>query len=221
VSEKLQDRSEAGRLLAELLSALQGDPDVVVLGLPRGGVPIACSIATTLRSSLDVFLVRKLGVPGCEELAMGAIASGGVEIVDPGIVEEFHLSRKDVEKVVEREMLELKRRETIFRGTRPALNLSSRIAVLVDDGIATGSTMRAAIEGVRRLGAARVIAAAGVAPLSTCSMLRQDVDDVACLLTPRDFIAVGAFYEEFPQLSDKDICSMLEDAWRRGARIAA
>jgi len=221
VSEKLQNRNEAGRLLAERLSALKRNPDVVVLGLPRGGVPIACVIATTLHLPLDVFQVRKLGVPGYEELAMGAIATGGVEIVDPDIVEEFHLSHKDVQKVVAREALELQRRETMFRGVRPALNLSQRIAVLVDDGIATGSTMRAAVEGVKRLGATRVVVAVGVAPLSGSWILRQEVDDLACLLMPRDFAAVGAFYEEFPQLSDEDVCKMLEEAWRRGARIAA
>ena len=221
MSEKLHDRKEAGRLLAQRLSALERNPDVVVLGLPRGGVPVACGIATALQLSLDVFLVRKLGVPGYEEFAMGAIASGGIEIVNPDVVEEFHLSPKDVERVVRKEMLELRRRETVFRGARPILNLNRRTAVLVDDGIATGSTMRAAIEGVKRLGAARIIVAAGVAPLSTCLILRAEVHDVVCLLTPRDFRAVGVFYEEFPELSDQDVCSVLEDAWRTGARIAA
>jgi predicted phosphoribosyltransferase len=152
---------------------------------------------------------------------MGAIASGGIEIVNPDIVEEFHLSSKDVETVVSKEMLELRRRETVFRGARPILNLTHRTAVLVDDGIATGSTMRAAIEGVKRLGAARIIVAAGVAPLSTCLILRAEANDVVCLLTPRDFRAVGVFYEEFPELSDQDVCNLLEDAWRTGARIAA
>lgn len=221
MSEKLRDRNEAGRLLAERLSPLKGKSDVIVLGLPRGGVPVACGIATTLRLSLDVFLVRKLGVPGYEEFAMGAIASGGIEIVNLDVVEEFHLSSKDVEAVVGEEMLELRRRETVFRGVRPVLNLSGRTVVLVDDGIATGSTMRAAIEGVKRLGAARITVAAGVAPLSTCMILRAEVDDVVCLLTPRDFRAVGVFYEEFPQLSDEDVCNLLEEAWRTGARIAA
>jgi predicted phosphoribosyltransferase len=127
----------------------------------------------------------------------------------------------DVEKVVTKEMLELRRREAIFRGTRPALNLFGRTAILVDDGIATGSTMRAAIEGVKRLGAARIVVAAGVVPLSTYMILRAEVDDVVCLLTPREFRAVGIFYEDFPQLSDEDVCRFLEEAWRKGARIAA
>jgi putative phosphoribosyl transferase len=221
VRERLRDRNEAGRLLAERLLPLKEDSDVIVLGLPRGGVPVACGIATTLRLSLDVFLARKLGVPGYEEFAMGAIASGGIEIVNPDVVEEFRLSPKDVEAVVSEEMLELRRRETAFRGVRPVLNLSRRTVVLVDDGIATGSTMRAAIEGVKRLGAARIIVAAGVGPLSTCMVLRAEVDDVVCLLTPRDFRAVGVFYEKFPQLSDEDVCNLLENAWRTGARIAA
>jgi putative phosphoribosyl transferase len=218
---KLHDRNEAGRLLAERLSRLKGKADVIVLGLPRGGVPVAYGIATTLRLSLDVFLVRKLGVPGYEEFAMGAIASGGIEIVNPDVVEEFHLSSKDVEAVVGREMLELRRREAVFRGVRPVLNLSGRTVILVDDGIATGTTMRAAIEGVKGLGAARITVAAGVAALSTSMVLRAQVDDVVCLLTPRDFRAVGVFYQEFPQLSDKDVCNLLEDAGRTGACIAA
>jgi putative phosphoribosyl transferase len=221
VREKLHDRNEAGRLLAERLSALERNSDVVVLGLPRGGVPVACGIATALRLPLDVFLVRKLGVPGYKELAMGAIASGGIRIVDPDVVEEFQLSQEDVDRVVSEETSELQRREAIFRGARPALDLHRRTAVLVDDGIATGSTMRAAIEGVKRLGAARVIVATGVAPLSTSLMLRQEADDAICLLTPRDFRAVGIFYEEFPQLSDADVCTLLADAWRTGASIAA
>jgi putative phosphoribosyl transferase len=221
VREKLHDRNEAGRLLAERLAVLERNPDVVVLALPRGGVPVACVIATTLRLPLDVFLVRKLGVPGYEELARGAIASGGVEIVDPDVVEEFRLSQKDVDTVVKKETAELRRRESVFRGTRPALDLHRHTAVLVDDGVATGSTMRAAIEGVKKLGAARVVVATGVAPLSTSLMLRQEADDVSCLLTPRDFLAVGIFYEEFPQLSDEDVCTMLANAWRTGASVAA
>ncbi len=221
MGERLHDRSEAGRLLAEQLSALRDKRDIVVLGLPRGGVPVACGIATALRLPLDVFLVRKLGVPGYEELAMGAVASGGVEIVNSDVVEELQLSPKDVERVVTKEMSELRRREVVFRGVRPALNLFGRAVILVDDGMATGSTMRAAIEGVKRLGAARIIVAAGVAALSTYMILRAEVDDVVCLLTPRDFRAVGIFYEDFPQLSDEDVCRFLEDAWRKGARMAA
>lgn len=208
-------------MLASRLSTLADRSDVVVLGLVRGGVPLACAIATSLRAQLDVFLVRKIGVPGYEELALGAIASGGVKIINPDVVEEFDLSPREVERLLTSAKQELQRRETVFRGSRAALDLRGRTVVLVDDGVATGSTMRAAIEGVKRLGAARIIVGAGVMPLSTSLLLRSEVDDVVCLLTPREFRAVGLFYEEFPQLSDDDVRALLEDAWRTGARIAA
>lgn len=208
-------------MLASRLSTLADRSDVVVLGLVRGGVPLACAIATSLRAQLDVFLVRKIGVPGYEELALGAIASGGVKIINPDVVEEFDLSPREVERLLTSAKQELQRRETVFRGSRAALDLRGRTVVLVDDGVATGSTMRAAIEGVKRLGAARIIVAAGVMPLSTSLLLRSEVDDVVCLLTPREFRAVGLFYEEFAQLSDDDVRALLEDAWRTGARIAA
>ncbi|MGD0957714.1 MAG: phosphoribosyltransferase family protein [Candidatus Acidiferrales bacterium] len=221
MTERIHDRKQAGELLAGKLSALANRPDVIVLGLPRGGVAVACSIATSLRAPLDVFLVRKLGVPGYEELAMGAVAMGDVQVVDPDIVEEFHLSPGNIEKVVNAETRELRRREAAFRGSRPAPDLRDRTVILVDDGIATGSTMRAAIEGVKRLGVARVVVAAGVAPLSTCLLLRPEVDDLVCLLTPREFRAVGLFYEEFPQLSDDEVRRLLDDAWRAGASRAA
>lgn len=219
--ERLRDRKQAGELLAEKLSALANRPDVIVLGLPRGGVAVACSIATSLRAPLDVFLVCKLGVPRYEELAMGAVAMGDVQVVDPDVVEEFHVSRGEVEKAVERETRELRRREAAFRGSRPVPNLHNRTVVLVDDGIATGSTMRAAIEGVKKLGAARIVVAAGAAPLSTCLLLRPEVDDLVCLLTPREFRAVGVFYEDFPQLTDDEVCRLLDDAWQTGASRAA
>jgi predicted phosphoribosyltransferase len=221
MAERLHDRKQAGELLAEKLSALANRPDVIVLGLPRGGVAVACSLATSLRAPLDVFLVRKLGVPGYEELAMGAVATGGVQVVDPDIVEEFRLSRGEIQKVVNAETRELRRREAVFRGSRPTPDFRDRTVILVDDGIATGSTMRAAIEGVKRLGAARVVVAAGVAPLSTCLLLRPEADDLVCLLTPREFRAVGLFYEEFPQLSDDEVCRLLDDAWQAGASRAA
>jgi putative phosphoribosyl transferase len=221
VVEKLYDREEAGRLLADKLSWLANRSDVVILGLPRGGVPVACEIAKSLGAELDVFLVRKVGVPGYEELALGAIASGGVEIIDPDVAEEFGLRPAEIEQLVRNERSELERREAVFRGSRPMPSLRGRTVVLVDDGIATGSTMRAAVEGVRKLGAARLVVAAGVMPLSTSLRLRQEVDDVVCLLTPRDFRAVGLFYEQFPQLSDGDVCALLENAWQSGARNAA
>lgn len=219
--EKLYDREQAGRLLATKLSALGNRSDVVILGLPRGGVPVACEIAKSLAAELDVFLVRKVGVPGYEELALGAIASGGVEVIDPDVAEEFGLRSSEIDRLVRDEQKELQRREAVFRGPRPMPNLRGRTVVLVDDGIATGSTMRAAMEGVRKLGAAQLIVAAGVMPLSTSLRLRAELDDLVCLLTPRDFRAVGLFYEQFPQLSDSDVCALLEEAWHSGARQAA
>ena len=219
--EKFQDRQQAGQLLAMKLSGLANRSDVIVLGLPRGGVPLACEIARSLHVELDVFLVRKVGVPGYEELALGAIASGGVEIIDPDVAEEFCLTPGEIESLVIAAQQELRRRETVFRGSRPMPDLRGRTVVLVDDGIATGSTMRAAIEGVKRLKAARVIVAVGAMPLSTSMRLRPEVDEVVCPLTPRDFRAVGLFYEEFPQLSDDDVGTLLENAWQTGARKAA
>ena len=219
--ERLHDRNQAGQLLATKLAAFENRPEVVILGLPRGGVPVACEIAKSLGAELDVFLVRKVGVPGYEELALGAIASGGVKIIDPDVAEEFGLRPGDIETLVRAEQKELERREVVFRGSRPMPDLRGRTVVMVDDGIATGSTMRAAIEGVKRLGATHLIVAAGVMPLSTSLRLRSEVDDVISLLTPRDFRAVGLFYEQFPQLSDDDVSTLLEDAWKSGARNAA
>ncbi len=204
-----------------MLSPLANRSDVLILGLPRGGVALACEIATALRAELDVFLVRKVGVPGYEELAVGAVATGGVEIIDPDVAEECGLMPPEIESLIRVAQQELKRREAVFRGSRPMPDLEGRTVVLVDDGIATGSTMRAAVEGVKRLKAARIIIAAGVMPLSTSLRLRSEVDEVVCPLTPRDFRAVGLFYEEFPQLSDDDVSALLENAWRAGARQAA
>ena len=157
---------------------------------------VAYGIATALRVPLDILVVRKLGVPGYEEFALGAVATGGIKIIDPDVVEEFHLSDAEIAGVVSTEQAELRRREAVYRSTRPALDLRNQTVILVDDGIATGSTMRAAIEGVKRCGAARVVVAAGVAPLSTSLMLGAESDEVVCLLTPRDFRAVGPFYDD-------------------------
>jgi len=219
--ERFHDRQQAGQLLATRLKALGTRADVIILGLPRGGVPVACEIAKLLGAELDVFLVRKVGVPGYEELALGAIASGGIEIIDPDVAEEFGLNPAEIEGLIQTEQKELQRRETVFRGSRTMPDLRGRTVVLVDDGIATGSTMRAAIEGVKKLGAASLIVAAGVMPLSTSLRLGSEVDKVVCLHTPREFRAVGLFYEQFPQLSDADVCALLENAWQSGARKAA
>ena len=214
---RLKDRAEAGRLLGAQLSAYTGHPDVIVLGLPRGGVEVAYEIARVLRAPLDVFLVRKLVVPNFAELAMGAIATGGIESLNPDVIEEFRLTRSEIEPVLRAERSELERREEAFRDGRPAPDLRGRTAILADDGIATGSTMRAAIAGVKRLGAARIVVAVGVAPMSTRLILGSEADEVACLLTPRDFRAVSLFFDSFPQLTDGDVRALLNDAWQRGA----
>ena len=211
MNAQIRDREEAGRLLGRRLAAYKGRPDVIVLGLPRGGVAVAHEIAEALEVPLDVFLVRKLGVPGFEELAMGAIAMGGSELVDPDVVEEFDLSGSVIRRVAATERRELERREHVYRGARPPLDVHNKIVILVDDGIATGSTIRVAIEALRKLYPARIIVAAAVAPLSTYLMLGSEADEVVCLLTPREFRAVGEFYADFPQLADEEVCRLLND----------
>ncbi|MGB0037078.1 MAG: phosphoribosyltransferase [Candidatus Acidiferrales bacterium] len=208
--EQFRDRKEAGRLLAEKLAAYKNRFDVIVLALPRGGVAVAHEIAEALQAPLDVFLVRKLGVPGFEELAMGAIAMGGVEVINSDIAEGFNLSDHEIRRVVAAEQKELERRQRLYRAFRPPLDVQDRIVILVDDGIATGSTMRVAIEALKRLKPARIIVAAGVAPLSTYLLLGAEADEVVCLETPREFRAVGQFYSDFPQLTDRDVCDLLE-----------
>ena len=207
---QFKDREEAGRLLAQKLAAYKSRPDVIVLGLARGGVPVAHEIAEALEAPMDVFIVRKLGVPGFEELAMGAIAMGGDQVVDPDVVEEFDLTGSVIRSVAGVERKELERREQVYRGSRPPLDVRNKIVILADDGIATGSTIRVAVSAVRKLGPARVIVAAGVAPLSTYLMLGAEADEVVCLMTPRDFRAVGDFYFAFPPLTDEDVCRILD-----------
>ena len=218
--DRFADRAEAGRLLAGRLAPYAHRPDALLLALPRGGVAVAFELAQALGLPLDVLLVRKLGVPGYEELAFGAIASGGVRILDPDIIESFALSPEAMHRVVAEAESELIRRESAFRAGRAALSVQGRTAILVDDGIATGSTMRAAIAAARRLGAARVVVAAGVAPLSTSLLLNSEADEVVCLLTPREFRSVGLFYDHFPQLTDDDVRNLLHRAPQRGAAPA-
>ncbi len=203
--ERLLNREQAGRLLAEKLAGYAGRSDVVVLALPRGGIPLAHEIAETLGAPMDIFLVRKLGVPGFEELAMGAVAMGGAKFVDPDIVDAFHVSKEVLEQVVQAERQEMARREMEYRGDRLPIEVRGRVVILVDDGIATGSTMRVAIAALRQLGPSRVVVATGVAPLSTSMLLAAEADEFVALLTPREFRAVGQFYDNFPQLTDEDV----------------
>jgi predicted phosphoribosyltransferase len=207
-----RDRVEAGDVLAGLLGHYAGRPDVLVLALPRGGVPVAARVAQALGAPLDVFVVRKLGVPGHEELAMGAIASGGVQVVNEQVVGRLGLGEAVLRRVAEAEERELARRERSYREGRAPPDLAGRVVILVDDGLATGSTMRAAVAAARRLGPARVVVAVPTAPASTCERLRSEADEVICATTPRPFRAVGYSYRSFPQTSDEEVRAILRQA---------
>ena len=206
-----RDRYDAGRQLAERLTEYVGRSDVLVLALPRGGVPVAYNVAAALDAPLDVFLVRKLGVPGQEELAMGAIASGGVRVLNEHVVEMVGVSDQEIDEVAAREQQELERREREYRNGRPAPQIWGRTVILIDDGLATGSTMRAAVQAVRRQGASRVVVAVPVAAASTCDEFRAEVDDVVCAVTPEPFYAVGLWYEDFSQTTDEEVRRLLDD----------
>jgi predicted phosphoribosyltransferase len=206
---RFHNRSDAGRQLASKLSAFAHRDDVVVLALPRGGVPVAFEVARALNAPLDIFLVRKLGVPGHPELAMGAIASGGVRVLSEDIIEQLGVPRTAVEQVAVRERLELERRDRLYRGERPPPLLRDRTVILVDDGLATGATMEAAIVAVRQYQPARVIVAAPVGATDTCRRLKALADDVMCASTPEPFQAVGLWYEQFDQTSDDEVIALL------------
>jgi len=220
VLEQMADRAEAGRLLAKRLAVYGGRSDVVVLALPRGGVPVAVEIATALRAPLDFFLVRKLGVPGFEELAFGSIAMNGFQLIDPDVVEEFGLSTLQIAAVVDGETQELERREKLYRKSHRPLNVKRRTVILVDDGVVTGATMRAAINALRKMDCVRIIVAVGVAPFSTYLFLESEADEVISLKTPRDFHTVGQFYQKFPQVTDEEALSLLSLTTGSGARNA-
>src|SRR5205809_3069710 len=206
------NRTAAGRLLVEKLVNYAGRDDVIVLGLPRGGVPVAFEVAQQLGAPLDVFIVRKLGVPGFEELAAGAIASGGVRVVNQDVVRAIPHAEEAIEAVTARETAELERREQIYREGRPPPELRGRIVILVDDGLATGATMRAAVKALRQSGAARVVVAVPVGPPDTCLEIEQLADQTICLSTPPFFQAVGQYYEDFSQTSDEDVRKLLSQA---------
>jgi putative phosphoribosyl transferase len=210
------DRREAGLQLAEALAHYSHDSNAIVLALPRGGVPVGYEVARQLHVPLDVFVVRKLGTPWQPELAMGAIASGGIEVINEDVVRALRISPSQVEAAVVRETLELERRERHYRGEREPTAVRDRTAILVDDGIATGSTMRAAIAALRRLGAARIVVAVPVASPRTCAELEEIVDEMVCLHAPASFEAVGAFYYDFSQTTDAEVraCLVTQDATR-------
>ncbi len=204
------DRTDAGRQLATRLAGYSGRSDVIVLALPRGGVPVAREVARLLRAPLDVFLVRKLGVPGHSELAMGAIAEGGVEVLSDDLIQEIGISATMVQQVAVRERAELDRRAALYRGGRPLPDLRGRIAVLIDDGLATGSTMEAAVLALRRLQPARIVIGAPVGARDTCERIARLADEVVCLATPEPFQAVGLWYDEFTQTTDDEVKRLLD-----------
>jgi predicted phosphoribosyltransferase len=206
------NRIEAGRELAEKLEKYAGRNDVIVLGLPRGGVPVASEVAKRLRAPLDVFIVRKLGVPGFEELAAGAIASGGVRVLNEDVMRAIPHADQAIEEVTARETLELQRRERMYREGRAAPELRDRIAILVDDGLATGATMRAAVKALRERGAAKIVVAVPVGPPDTCHEIEEQADETICLSRPEFFQAVGQYYQDFSQTTDEDVRQLLTQA---------
>jgi predicted phosphoribosyltransferase len=208
---RFHDRREAGQLLARQLGKYKGRGDVIILALPRGGVPIAYEIARELKAPLDVFVVRKLGLPWHPELAMGAIAPGGVEVLNGDVVTAYNIPPHVIRAVAEREGQELQRRLQQYRGNRPFPNLEGHTVILVDDGLATGSSMKAAVEAVRQQKPRAVVVAVPVAAVSTCQEFRHEVDDIVCLYTPPDFSAVGLWYEDFSQTTDEEVRQLLSE----------
>lgn len=204
------DRSEAGRVLAEALRRYAGDDSVVVLGLPRGGLPVAWEVARALNAPLDVLTVRKIGVPGHRELAMGAIASGGFRVLDDALIAGLGVPPEAVSAVIAEEERELARRDQLFRSGRPAVPLKDRTVILVDDGLATGSTMRVAVKAVRAQSPRRVVVAAPVGSREACALLSEEADEVVCPSTPWNFRAVGQWYVDFSQTTDDEVVALLE-----------
>jgi putative phosphoribosyl transferase len=211
------NRTEAGQKLAMRLGKYSNRDDVIVLGTPRGGVPVAFEVAAALNLPLDIFVVRKLGVPGHEELAFGAIASGGIRVIDQDIVDGYGMTTEDVEDVTRVEQREMQRRERAYRGGRPPLRVSGLTVILVDDGIATGASIRAGIRALRQMNPARIVVAVPVAPPSTCNSLRPEVDELVCLETPEMFFGVGQFYADFSEVTDEEVNDLLARAWHQSA----
>ncbi len=209
---RFKNRTQAGELLAEQLMRYAGRKDVIVLALPRGGVPVGYAVAHKLGVPLDILLVRKLGLPGQEEFAIGAIASGGSRFLQEDVMAAYRIPDSVINKVTQRETIELERRERLYRADRPALAWKERVLILVDDGLATGSTMKVAVLAARKADPAHIIVAVPVAPQETIDKLEPDVDELICLKTPAPFFAVGAWYEKFDQTSDDDVIRLLNDA---------
>jgi putative phosphoribosyl transferase len=216
-----RNRAEAGILLGKRLAAYADRPDVLILALPRGGVPVGFEIAKALHAPLDVVLVRKLGCPGQQELAMGAIVSGGMQVLNEPVVRSLGISAREIQSVAAKEHVELERREQLYRNGRASPTIRGRTVILVDDGIATGTTMRVALVAVRRQGPSRLVLAVPVAPSSTCQEMKPLVDELVCLLAPEDFVAISVWYEDFSQTSDQEVCDLLEQAERMQSPVGA
>ncbi|MGV8860558.1 MAG: phosphoribosyltransferase [Pseudomonas sp.] len=216
----LRDRTAAGQSLVEPLLKYRRRPDVIVLALPRGGVPVAYEIATALEVRLDLMLVRKLGVPFHEEYAMGAIASGSIRILNEDVVRTNHIDQRTIESVIARETTELLRRERVYRGARPALDLHDQVVILVDDGLATGASMRAAIQAVLLQKPSRIVVAVPVASFDTAEVLRGEVDEVVCPMEPEWLLSIGNWYVDFSQTSDEEVINLLQQAWGRESKSA-
>lgn len=209
MNSKLKDRAEAGQLLAKKLNIYANDQDALVLALPRGGVPVAFEIAKFLNLSLDICLVRKIGVPDQKELAMGAIAMGNIVVFNQDILNSLHISKEIFNQIKEKEAKELKRREEKYRGDQPLPNLENKTIILVDDGIATGSTLEAAILSIKHQKPAKIIVAVPVAPFSICDYLAKQVDQLICLLKPQFFSSISLWYDDFSQTTDEEVCRLL------------
>lgn len=210
--KRFKNRLHAGELLAKRLADYAGRPGVIVLALPRGGVPVGYAVAKALKAPLDVFVVRKLGIPGHEEFAMGAIASGGEYVLNYDVVQRFRIPIEAIEATARRELQELERREKLYRAGRRALQLRGCTVILVDDGLATGSTMQVAVKAVRKQDPARVVVAVPVGSPDVCREMRKDADEVICYCTPDPFYSVGLWYEDFSQTSDQEVEKLLEEA---------
>lgn len=208
------DRQESGRTLAQLLHAYQNRTDTIVLALPRGGVPVAYEIARSLNLPLDVFIVRKLGVPWHEELAMGAISMGNTVVFNQEIIDQLGISQHAIDQIIQAEREEIERRLLAYRGNRPQPELENKTVILVDDGIATGATVRAAILALQKNKPAAIILAVPVAPLSTCNELQHKVSEIVCPLRPDNFLAVGNWYLDFQQVTDKEVTTLLKQLWQ-------
>jgi len=212
---QFRDRRDAGRKLAKELLHYANRPDVIVLALPRGGVPVAYEVALALNVPLDIFIVRKLGLPGQEELAIGAIASGGIRVLNEEIIHTLHIPEDVIDRIAQRELQELERREHIYRGDNPAPLVHDRTVILIDDGLATGASMRAAVTGLRAQNAKRIVVAVPTAAPETCEAFEKEVDEIICVITPEPFVGVGWWYEDFSQTTDEGVRLFLQDVRRQ------